>query len=90
MKSSALLGVNANSPMKRAGRQQRIAARRSQHTHRAPYISRQVSSYDILSEEGLCLIEQNADAILRDKGMSVRNDPEALALYRDAGRRYPG
>ncbi len=52
---------------------------------RAPYIARRVATFDILSEEGLCLIERNADAILRDIGMEFRNDPEILDLFRDAG-----
>ncbi len=57
---------------------------------RAPCILRRIVTYDILSEEGLCLIEENADAILRDVGLSVRNDPEALRLYRDAGADVQG
>lgn len=57
---------------------------------RSPYISRQVATFDILNEEGLCLIERNADAILRDVGMEIRNDPEALRLYRNAGAEVNG
>ncbi len=41
-------------------------------------------------EEGLSLIEQNADAILRDVGMEVRNDPDALRYYREAGADVQG
>ena len=41
---------------------------------RVPYIHRQIATFDILSEEGLCLIEQNADTILRDIGMEFHND----------------
>ncbi len=52
---------------------------------RAPYIARRIATFEILSEEGLCLIEQNADAILRDTGMEFRNDAEILQLFRDAG-----
>ena len=70
---------------RRAGRRQRTAARREARPLRAPHIRRRIATYDVLSEEGLCLIERNADTILRDVGMEVRNDPEALRLYREAG-----
>ena len=76
---------DAASPGRRAGRRQRVTARRDARPQRAPYIQRRIATYDVLSEEGLSLIEQNADAILRDVGMEVRNDPEALRYYREAG-----
>jgi len=57
---------------------------------RVPYIRRQIASYDILSEEGLCLIEQNADRILRDIGMEFHNDPEILNYFREAGADVDG
>jgi len=65
--------------------QPREAARR-----RVPYIHRRIASYDILSEEGLCLVERNADLILRDTGMEFRNDPEILAIFREAGAEVVG
>ena len=77
-------------PARRAGRRQRAAARRDASPERIPYLKRQVGTYDVLSEEGLGLIEQNADTILRDVGMEVRNDPEALRLYRAAGADVQG
>ncbi len=70
---------------KRAGRRQRMLVRRDVCQQRAPYIHRRIAPYDILSEEGLCLIEANADIILRDIGLEVRNDPVALRLYHEAG-----
>jgi trimethylamine--corrinoid protein Co-methyltransferase len=57
---------------------------------RTPYIKRQIGTFDILSEEGLCLIEQNADAILRDVGMEFHDDDELLALWREAGADVQG
>ena len=38
----------------------------------------------------MCLIEQNADAILRDTGMEFQNDPEILSLFREAGADVEG
>lgn len=55
-----------------------------------PYIHRKVATYDNLSEEGLCLIEQNADAILRDTGMEFRDDSEILDYFRKAGADVQG
>ncbi|MFT5504670.1 MAG: trimethylamine--corrinoid protein Co-methyltransferase [Gammaproteobacteria bacterium] len=52
---------------------------------RPPYIQRKVTTYDILSEEGLCLIEENADKILCDIGMEFRGDSEILDYFRAAG-----
>ncbi|WP_299847434.1 trimethylamine methyltransferase family protein [uncultured Roseovarius sp.] len=52
---------------------------------RAPFIDRKLGTFNILGEEGLCLIEQNADQILRETGMEFRDDPEILEIFRDAG-----
>ncbi len=57
---------------------------------RVPYIQRKITTYDILSEEGLCLIEENADLILRDIGMEFRDDPEILDYFREAGADVQG
>ena len=39
----------------------------------------------VLSEEGLELIEANADRILAETGMEFRDDPEVLTIFSDAG-----
>jgi trimethylamine---corrinoid protein Co-methyltransferase len=52
---------------------------------RAPYISRQLDTFGVLSAEGLELIERNADIILRDTGMEFHDDPEILAVFSEAG-----
>lgn len=58
----------------------------ARHTDlRRPYIDRKLGTFNILSDEGLSLIERNADIILRDTGMEFRGDPEVLNLFRDAG-----
>ena len=79
-----LLADNSESSRPRRKRRSR-GQRRETIAPRAPYIHRKVATYDILSEEGLCLIEQNADEILRDIGMEFHNDPEILDLFRNAG-----
>ena len=56
----------------------------------APYIHRRLAPYEILNEEGLSLIEANADRLLRDVGMEFLDDPEILAIFRDAGAEVRG
>ena len=55
-----------------------------------PYITRKVPVYDVLGEEGLELIEENAETILQEVGIDFREDAEALALWRDAGADVKG
>lgn len=52
---------------------------------RAPYISRKLGTFSVLSEEGLELIEHNADVILQGTGMEFVGDDEIPALFRAAG-----
>ncbi len=52
---------------------------------RASFISRSLQPYGILGEDGLCLIEENADKILNETGMEFHDDPEILAIFKDAG-----
>ena len=66
-------------------RRHRQNAQRRAVVKRIPYIHRNVETYNILSEEGLSLIERNADIILRDIGMEFHDDPELLDLWKRAG-----
>ncbi|MDE0238806.1 MAG: trimethylamine methyltransferase family protein [bacterium] len=55
-----------------------------------PYIQRNVGVFELLDEEGLALIERNADLILAEIGMEFRGDAEVLAILREAGARVEG
>ena len=69
------------------------AARRAARAESAPalpYITRKVPVYDVLGEEGLELIEENAETILAEVGIEFREDAEALALWREAGADVDG
>lgn len=69
----------------RGGRTQRREERsRGSAVHR-PYIVRGIPTYDILSEESLIRIEQTADRILAEIGIELRDDHEAMRLYKAAG-----
>ncbi len=72
------------------GRKSRQAERSSPTIVRFPYIARKIATYDVLSEEGLCLIEQNANKLLKEIGMEFTDDPEILALFKDAGADVQG
>jgi trimethylamine---corrinoid protein Co-methyltransferase len=65
------------------------AARRAERTapavEMARYIERRIPNYEILDEEGLSLIEANAERVLEEIGVSFVDNPGALALWRDAG-----
>lgn len=55
-----------------------------------PYVTRNIPYFEVLSEEGLALIEHNADRVLQEIGIEFRGDPEALELWRNAGADVQG
>ena len=57
---------------------------RAKEVH-APFILRKLATFNVLGEEGLSLIEHNADTILAETGMEFHDDPEILAIFRAAG-----
>ncbi len=72
------------------GREARRAARRRPIVSAAPYVTRRVPVYEVLSAEGLEIIEDNAETILEQTGVDFRGDEEALALWREAGASTEG
>ncbi len=67
------------------GAQARRALRGKRTVAQLPQLVRRIPSYRMLSDEGLELIEENADLVLEEIGIEFRDDAEALALWRDAG-----
>ena len=67
------------------GAEARRARRQGGGPVQLPYIRRKLAQYEVLDEEGLALIEANADLILEEIGIEFRDDEEALALWRGAG-----
>ena len=51
----------------------------------SPYIDRKIGPLPVLSEEGLELIEANAERILLEIGMEFRDDPEVIEIFSKAG-----
>src|SRR5262245_59279296 len=60
------------------GREAKRAARLARAATTVPYITRKIGIYEVLDDEGLALIEKNADTILAEIGIDYRDDPEAL------------
>ena len=54
------------------------------------YIKRQIPLYEVLNEDGIALIEANADTVLEEIGIEFRDDAEALQLWKDAGADVKG
>ena len=57
---------------------------------KVPFITRTLRPFEVLSEEGLALIEHNADTILEELGIDFRGHPDALRLFADAGADVQG
>ena len=80
-----------DAPRRRAGgREARLAARAHAHIERQPFLTRKLAPFEVLDEEGLALIEHNADTILEEVGLEFRGDPEALRTLRDGGADVDG
>jgi trimethylamine---corrinoid protein Co-methyltransferase len=54
------------------------------------YVTRQIPYYAMLDEEALVRIEAQADRLLEQTGVEFRDDPAALALWRNAGADVQG
>ncbi len=67
------------------GAEARRALRKDQGQVQLSYIRRKIEPYNILSEESLAIIEANADTILQEIGIEIREDEESVELFRKAG-----
>ncbi len=67
------------------GAEARRAARSGGHQTQLSYIQRKIPLYEVLSEEELVTIENNAETVLQEIGIDFRDDPEALMMWKNAG-----
>jgi len=79
-----------SSPRRAGGRYARRAARLHAHVARQPFLTRTLAPFEVLSEDGLATLEENADTILQDVGLEFRGDPDALRILRDGGADVDG
>ena len=72
------------------GREGRKAMRASSHGSPEAFLTRTMKPFEIVSDEGLELLEHNADTILEDVGVEIRDYPSAIDRFRDAGADVSG
>jgi len=73
-----------------AGREAKRAARLAHAVEIVPFITRKIPYYEVLSEEGLSLIERNAETILEEVGIDIKGDEEVLQIWKAAGADVQG
>ncbi len=72
------------------GREARRAARAASQGSAEAFLTRTMKPFEIVSDEGLELLEHNADTILEEVGVVIRDYPSALDRFRDAGADVSG
>src|SRR5450631_4442036 len=73
-----------------SGREAKRASRAARPASSIPYITRKIPYYEVLTEEGLALMEHNANTILEEIGIDFRDDAEALTIWKAAGADVQG
>ncbi|MDH3631164.1 MAG: trimethylamine methyltransferase family protein, partial [Gammaproteobacteria bacterium] len=54
------------------------------------FLTRNIPAYELLDEEALARLEDHAEWLLSEIGIEIRDDPEALELFRQAGATIDG
>ena len=74
----------------RRGREARRAARAQRGVASIPYITRAIPTTEMVSEEGLAIIEHNAETLLQEVGIEFRDYPSALERFKAVGADIKG
>jgi trimethylamine--corrinoid protein Co-methyltransferase len=82
--------VPVRSGRRSGGRAARQAARSEATAETRAYLTRTMAPFEVLSTEGLEIIEHAADTILEEIGIDFRDYPTALTLMADAGADVDG
>ena len=56
----------------------------------APVLRRNIPLYEVVSEDGLSIIERNAETVLEETGVNFLNNPAGIARWKDAGANIDG
>ena len=72
------------------GRAARQAARAAHALESVPYLTRKLAPFEVLSAEGLELIEHNADMLLEQVGIDIVGYEEAIRIFAGAGADVDG
>src|SRR6476659_4789595 len=67
------------------GRAARQAARMHAHVERVPFLTRALAPFEVLSDEGLATLEENAERILSEVGVEFHDAPDALERFAGGG-----
>jgi trimethylamine--corrinoid protein Co-methyltransferase len=60
------------------------------HVERVPFLTRTLAPFEVLSEEGLATLEENAERILSEVGVEFHDAPDALERFAGAGADVQG
>lgn len=74
----------------RGGRAGRKAAIEAAAPSREPYIIRKIPPYSVLGDTDLALLEHNADTILEEIGIDIKEDQESIDIFVAAGAKADG
>ena len=79
--------TDAMRPSRRSGGRaaRRVAREAMKAAQQVPFHTRKIEPFEVVGEEGLELIEHNADTILEQVGVEIVGYPEALAIFATAG-----
>ncbi|MCP3675773.1 MAG: trimethylamine methyltransferase family protein [Gammaproteobacteria bacterium] len=80
----------SGSHRRRRSRRQQASVSPSDTIQAPAYITRKIPEYELLGEEGLALIEANADKILEEIGINFCNNNAALTRLKQAGAAIDG
>ncbi|MCU9846577.1 trimethylamine methyltransferase family protein [Defluviimonas sp. WL0024] len=72
------------------GRSRRRGSPASQPCSAPAYFTRKIPAYELLGEEGLVRLEEQADWILKEVGIRIIDDPATLDLLRQVGATVDG
>jgi len=81
---------NVEQPTTRRGRAARQTERLARSLESLPYLTRNLAPVEVISSEGLALLEENADTLLAEVGIEIGNYPEAVEIFRTAGADVTG
>ncbi len=74
----------------RGGRAGRAAANAAEKAPRDPYIVRKIPEYSVLGDADLAQLEYNADTILEEIGIDIKEDQESIDYFIAAGASAKG
>jgi trimethylamine--corrinoid protein Co-methyltransferase len=72
------------------GRAARQVTRNTSNAQREAFLTRSIKPYELVSDENLELLEINADTILEEIGVEIRDYPSAIERFKKAGALVDG